>query len=281
MNTPNRQQAAPGFRHLLRHWRSVRRLSQLALATEARISARHLCFLETGRGQPSREMVRLLGHALDVPFADQNAMLMAAGYAPLYGERDLDAPELRHVRRALEFMLAQQEPFPAIVIDGHWNVRMRNAASRHIFRAFRALYELSDAHADNAMHVVCHPKGLRPFIRNWEQFTGSLLQVLHREALQGTNAAAAGLLDELLRYPDMPKDWRVPDGVSGESPLLTMQLRRGDSDLSFFTTLTTFAMPRDVTLQQLKVEFFFPADAATAEAVRQLAASRPPERNIG
>jgi transcriptional regulator with XRE-family HTH domain len=260
------------FRDLLRHWRSVRRMSQLALATEAEISARHLCFLETGRAQPSREMVQLLGSVLDIPFAEQNAMLLAAGFAPLYGRRELAAPELAYVQRALDFMLRQQEPYPAIVIDGTWNVRMRNGASRRMLQPFRERYDMPASLAENAMHVVCHPKGLRPFLVNWEAFVGPLIQTVHREAAQGANPLAAELRDALLAYPGIPRSWRMPN-ANAASPLLPMQLQLGELRLAFFTTLTTFAIPRDVTLQQLRIECFFPADDATAEAARRMAAA--------
>jgi transcriptional regulator with XRE-family HTH domain len=259
------------FGGLLRHWRLARRLSQLELAAEATVSARHLCFLETGRSQPSREMVQLLADTLHLPLNEQNTLHLAAGYAPPFGERDLGAVDLDHVRHALEFILRQQEPYPGIVIDGRWDVRMRNEASWRLLRPFRQAYEIDDALAENAMHVVFHPKALRPFIVNWQEFAGSLIQMLHREVAQGTNAAAAGLRDEVLAYPDLPSGWKVPHGEANASPVLPMRLRKGDLDLAFFTTLTTFAMPRDVALQQLKIECFYPADTRTAEVARQLA----------
>jgi transcriptional regulator with XRE-family HTH domain len=261
------------FGSLLRHWRLVRRLSQLELAAEATVSARHLCFLETGRSQPSREMVQQLGNALDLPLNEQNTLHLAAGYAPPYGERDLDALDLEHVRHALEFILRQQEPYPGIVIDGRWDIRMRNDASRRLFRPFHEAYEIGDARAENAMHVVFHPKGLRQFIVNWEEFAGSLIQILHREVAQGGNGAAAQLRDEIFTYPGLPSGWKVHHGPSHASPVHAMHLRKGGLGLAFFSTLTTFAMPRDVALQQLKIECFYPADTSTAEVARRLAAS--------
>jgi transcriptional regulator with XRE-family HTH domain len=265
------------FGSLLRHWRLIRRLSQLELAAEAAVSARHLCFLETGRSQPSREMVQLLGNTLHLPLNQQNALHLAAGYAPPYGERDLAALDLEHVRLALEFILRQQKPYPGIVIDGRWDVRMRNDASKRLFRPFREAYEIDDTRAENAMHVVFHPKGLRQFIVNWEEFAGSLIQILHREVAQGGNSAAVQLRDEIFTYPGLPSGWKVPHGESNASPVLTMHLRKGDLNLAFFSTLTTFAMPRDVALQQLKIECFYPADTKTAEVARRLAAaSQPP-----
>jgi transcriptional regulator with XRE-family HTH domain len=153
--------APAAFGALLRHWRLARRMSQLALAVEAEVSARHLCFLETGRAHPSREMVQILAGVLDVSLADRNAMLLAAGYAPAYGQRDLNAPEVEHVRRAFQFVLQRQEPYPAIVVDGAWNTVMRNAAAGRIFGFFLEGAALPREHAGNAMHMVCHPEGLR------------------------------------------------------------------------------------------------------------------------
>ena len=161
--------AAGHFSSLLKHWRNVRRLTQIELAGDANVSARHLCFLETGRAQPSREMVQLLGSALDLPLEERNALHVAAGFVPPYGDRGLAADNLQHVRQAFDFILRQQEPYPGIVIDGHWDVRIRNEASRRLFKAFHESYEMESDIADNAMHVVFHPKGLRQFIVNWNE----------------------------------------------------------------------------------------------------------------
>src|SRR5438034_7877035 len=154
--------SAPAFGRLLRHWRATRHMSQLALATEAGISTRHLSFLETGRAQPSREMVQLLTGMLDVPLGERNALLISAGYAPAYGERPLAAPELEPVRRALEYILRQQEPFPALVLDGEWNIVMSNNAAQRIFTLFK-----SAVHTPNVMRKVFDPDGIRPLIVNW------------------------------------------------------------------------------------------------------------------
>src|SRR5262245_60957887 len=181
------RQVAASFGELLKHWRVARRMSQLALAAEAEISARHLSFLETGRAQPSRDMIQLLGTALDIPFADQNNLLLAAGFAPRYAQRAIDAPELEQVRRALQFILKQQEPYPALVMDQAWNIRMRNAASERIFRLFRDLSDFPADRAKNAMHLLCHPNGVRRFMTNWEEFVGPLIQSIHREAVVSNN----------------------------------------------------------------------------------------------
>ncbi len=277
-SAPGPRAAQPAFGPLLRHWRLARRLSQLALAGEAEVSGRHLCFLETGRARPSREMVQLLASVLDVSLSDRNALLLAAGYAPAYGERKLEAPELEHVRRALEFVLRQQEPYPAIVVDGEWNTVMGNQAARRIFGLFLGRSALSPEHARNAMHMVCHPDGLRRFIVNWEEFAGPLIQTLHREAAGGANAAVARLRDELLAYPGMPRRWRIPDPHAPAPPVLTMRLRKRDLSLAFFSTLTMLATPRDVMLEHLRIECFYPADAATEETARRLASAPPSTR---
>jgi transcriptional regulator with XRE-family HTH domain len=258
------------FSSLLKHWRNIRRLTQIELAGDANVSARHLCFLETGRAQPSREMVQLLGSALDLPLEECNALHVAAGFVPPYGDRGLAAENLQPVRQALDFILRQQEPYPGIVIDGRWDVRIRNQASRRLFKAFHQSYEMEADIAENAMHVVFHPKGLRQFITNWDEFAGHMIQILHREVAQGGRVAAQ-LLDEIMVYPGLPAEWRLPRNPAGSSPVMTMQLRKGDFRLAFFSTFTTLAMPTDAALQKLKIECFYPADSATAEKARELA----------
>jgi transcriptional regulator with XRE-family HTH domain len=258
------------FSSLLKHWRNVRRLTQIELAGDANVSARHLCFLETGRAQPSREMVQLLGSALDLPLEECNALHVAAGFVPPYGDRGLAAENLQPVRQALDFILRQQEPYPGIVIDGRWDVRLRNQASRRLFKAFHQSYEMEADTAENAMHVVFHPKGLRQFITNWDEFAGQMIQILHREVAQGGRVAAQ-LLDEIMVYPGLPAEWRLPRNPAGSSPVMTMQLKKGDFRLAFFSTFTTLAMPTDAALQKLKIECFYPADSATAAQARELA----------
>jgi len=245
--------AAGHFSSLLKHWRNVRRLTQIELAGDANVSARHLCFLETGRAQPSREMVQLLGSALDLPLEERNALHVAAGFVPPYGDRGLAADNLQHVRQAFDFILRQQEPYPGIVIDGHWES-----------------YEMESDIADNAMHVVFHPKGLRQFIVNWNEFAGQMIQILHREVAQGSSVAAQ-LLDEIMTYPGLSAEWRRPRNPAASSPVMTMQLAKGGFRLAFFSTFTTLAMPADAALQKLKIECFYPADSVTAEKARELA----------
>ena len=262
--------AAGQFSSLLKHWRNVRRLTQIELAGDANISARHLCFLETGRAQPSRDMVQVLGSALDLPLEERNALHVAAGFLPPHGDRGLAADNLQHVRRALDFILRQQEPYPGIVVDGRWDVRIRNEASARLFKAFREAYDIEPGLADNAMHVVFHPGGLRQFIVNWEEFAGQMIQILHRDVAQGGRVAAE-LLGEILTYPGLPAEWRRPRNPAGSSPVMTMQLAKGSIRLAFFSTFTTLAMPTDAALQKLKIECFYPADDATVGIAREMA----------
>ena len=264
---------ATAFGTVLRRWRNARGMSQLTLATEAGISTRHLSFLETGRAQPSREMVQLLAGMLDVPLGDRNTLLVSAGYAPAYGERPLSAPELEPVRRALMFTLRQQEPFPALVVDGEWNVVMRNQASHRIFGLF------DDPGADltrvNVLRTVFDPRRLRRFIVNWEELAQCLVNSVHRHVAATGSETMTQLRDELLAYPGVPSRWSVPDPCVEMQPLVSMQLRKGDLAMTFFSMVTTLGTPRDVTLQQLKIECFFPADATTEQTARRLASAAP------
>ena len=249
-------------------------MSQLTLATEAGISTRHLSFLEAGRAQPSREMVQLLAGMLDVPLGDRTALLVSAGYAPAYGERPLSAPELEPVRRALQFTLRQQEPFPALVVDGEWNIVMRNEGAARVFDLFLDP-DCDPDTAPNVMRTVFCPDGLRRFIVNWEELAECLVNSLHRQVAATGSDAMARLRDELLAYPGVPTRWSVPNPTVTMPPLVSMHLRKGDLSLTFFSMITTLGTPRDVTLQQLKIECFFPADAATEQLARSLATASP------
>ncbi len=267
---PPRPDCTPAFGLLLRHWRAARSLSQLDLSVEAGISARHLSFLETGRAKPSREMAALLGSVLDMPLSERNAMLLAAGYAPAYAERALDSSDLEPARRALTFILQRQEPYPAYVVDSGWNVRMANAAANRVFAPFLEGAAMSQAHAGNLLHSVCHPGGVRRYIVNWDEFVSPLVAALHRQAADGTDTAAVRLRDEILAYPGIPADWRKPRPAAG--PLIAMRLCKDELRLAFFSTITSFAVPHDVTLQKLHIESLYPADTMTEKAARRLAA---------
>ena len=277
MVTTSADPANRRFADVIRYWRVARRMSQLALATEAEISSRHLSFLETGRAQPSREMVLRLAAVLDVPLRDQNALLTAAGYAPIYRESPLGAPELSQVRRALGFMLAQQEPYPALVVDHHWNLLVQNEGARRVFGLFLDPDALAEVPGPpNVVRMTFHPRGLRRYIANWEALAGPMIQQIHREAVGGIpDEAIRQLLEEVLSYPGVPARWRTPDAQAQSAPFLPIALRKGDLALRFFTTIATLGTPQDITLQELRVECFYPADDATEEFAHRLAEERP------
>jgi transcriptional regulator with XRE-family HTH domain len=257
------------FGTLLRHWRGARRLSQLRLACEAGISARHLSFLETGRARPSREMVQLLAEMLDVPLSERNALLVGAGYAPVFGERPLSAPELTPVRRALEYTLRQQEPYPALVMNAYHDIVMRNEASRRIFEVFRG--PLPDGITINGIRTIFDPRGIRPFIVNWDEMAECAMRGLQREIAETGNDALVRLRDQVLAYPGVPTYFAALNALDADTPLVNMHLRKGDLSLKFFSAMTFIGRARDITLQNLKIECFFPADEATEQFSRRLA----------
>jgi len=259
------------FGQLLRQWRRRRRLSQLDLAVEAEISARHLSFVETGRAQPSREMVVLLAEVLNVPLRDRNELLITAGYAPLYHETSLDAPAMAQLHRAFDFILRQQEPYPTLLLDRHWNVLKVNDGSGRLQHYFLDPTAVAELDPPNAMRLMFHPQAFRPYIVNWEATAASLIQWLHRDAINGfSDTETRGLLEELLSYPDVPHHWRTRDLNAPLVPFLAIHFRKHELDLQFFTTLTSLGTPYDITLQELRIESFFPADEATEVALRRL-----------
>lgn len=249
---------------LLREWRAARRLSQLGLALEAGVSARHLSYVETGKAQPSREMVTRLADTLAMPLRERNALFVAAGYAPRYSETALGTPELGQVRRAIELILEQQEPYPAFVINRYWDLLLTNRAAARFIGALR----VGGAHG-NVVRQVFDPNDIRAVIVNWEEVAGDLIRHLHDQvAATPSDAKARALLDEALRYPGVPTRWRTRELGGAPPPLLTLVFRKDDDEFRFFSTITTFGTPRDVTLDELHIECWFPADDATAEFCR-------------
>jgi transcriptional regulator with XRE-family HTH domain len=250
---------------LLREWRERRRLSQLELALETDISARHLSFVETGRSQPSRDMILRLAEQLDLPFRERNHLLLAAGYAPVYPENRLDAPQMVAVRAALRQVLSGREPYPAIIVDRDWNIVDANA-SAGLFTCDVAPSLLTPP--ANALRLSLHPEGLAPRIVNLGEWRGHVLGRLRRQAALSAHSRLAALYDELCAYPcDQP----VPEiEIPGSGEVVTrLRLRDGEEELSFFTTIATFGTPLDVTVAELAIESFFPTDGATADALRR------------
>jgi transcriptional regulator with XRE-family HTH domain len=260
------------FTSALRHWRGRRGYSQLRLALDSGISQRHLSFLETGRAQPGREMVLKLGIVLDIPLRQRNAMLLAAGFAPAYRERSLGDPELAAVTRALDFMLVQQAPYPALVVDRLWQLAMANEPAARMMRFFLDMPAHAPIPRDGSLNVLAlmlDPNGLRPCLANWEAVGADLLQWVQREAMgDGPASAARRLLDTLLALPGVADAAarQAAAELHGERTALAflpVTLRKDDLELNLFTTITTLGTPHDVTLHELRLESFFPADEAS------------------
>ena len=244
---------------LLRRWRAVRHLTQLSLALDADISTRHLSCIETGRAQPSREMILRLAETLQVPLRERNALLLAAGYAPLYPHTGLDRQEANAALHAVELLMAQLEPYPVVVVDRYWNTLKMNSGEKR----FLALFPGCDSVTPhNGVRLVFHPNGLRPFIENWESVAARVIRRVHREVIANpSDAAMKCFLEELLSYPNVPSRWLDLDGAS--PPFLTINYKWKDSTLRLFSALTTFGTAQDVALQELRIETFFPADETT------------------
>jgi transcriptional regulator with XRE-family HTH domain len=243
--------------HLLRDWRQRRRLSQLDLALRADVSARHLSFVETGRSQPTSDMILRLASQLDVPLRDRNLLLLAGGYAPAYPASSLTDPPMSAISDAIERILRAHEPFPAAVIDGHWELIAANDAVGLLTRgAAAALLEPPV----NVLRLSLHPDGIAPRIVNLAEWRAHLLDRLDRDISSTADHALIELRGELLGYPSPPAGPR-PDT---RAILVPMKLRVEDLTLSLFSTTTVFGTPRDITLAELAIESFYPADQASA-----------------
>ena len=249
---------------LLRQWRERRRLSQLDLSIQADISTRHLSFLETGRSNPSREMVLHLAHQLDLSLRERNRMLLAAGFAPVFSESTLDAPQMAAVRTALGQILAGHDPYPAVVVDGRWNLVQGNAGLSLLTSLVAP--HLLQAPA-NILRASLHPEGLAPHIVNLGEWRGHLLGRLRQQITVSADPELASLHEELRSYPcDQPEpEVEIPGPGDIVVPL---RLRHEGRELAFFGTIATFGTPLDITVAELAIESFFPADEATAEILR-------------
>ena len=251
----------------LREWRSKRHMSQLDLASEAEISTRHLSFLETGRAQASREMLLRLSEQLDIPLRERNVILIAAGYAPVFEERPLAAPEMVAARSAVERVLKGHEPFPALAIDRHWQLVSANAAVAPLLEGVDA--ELLKPPV-NVLRLSLHPSGLAPRVANLTEWRGHLLMRLRAQIDRTADAALIDLLAELTKFPATNLLPRMPpprDETAGV--FVPFQIVTDAGKFSFISTTTIFGTPIDVTLSELALECFFPADEATAQALQR------------
>jgi transcriptional regulator with XRE-family HTH domain len=249
---------------LLRKWRQHRRLSQLDLAIQADISTRHLSFVETGRSVPSREMVLHLAEQLDLPLRERNQLLIAAGYAPVYPERSLDAGALASVREAVQLVLTGHEPYPAVAVDRYWNLVDGNAATALLLEGVAG--ELLEP-PPNVLRIALHPDGMAPRIANLGEWRAHLLSRLRREAEHTADPALVALHDELVELPCA--DPEPPEGPPPAGAVVVpLRFRHPAGELSFLSTVTTFGTPLDVTVSELAIEAFFPADSATGKVLR-------------
>jgi transcriptional regulator with XRE-family HTH domain len=256
----------------LRAWRTARRVSQEQLAARAGVSARHLSFVENGRSRPSREVVLALAGALDVPLRERNTLLAAAGFAAAYRASPLEDDELLFLRRAIDHVLAQQEPYGALVIDGLGNVLRTNVGAQRIFAWFPPASAAGVEASRNLFLGIVHPEALRPYLVNWLEVAGLLVARLHREqAARPADDDLRRLLAAVLAQPGVPTEWRVPVPGRGAAPFALVHLRGPAAELRLFTMITSIGTPLDVTADELHLETYFPADDSTAEILRRAA----------
>lgn len=256
---------APTVGMQLRHWRQRRQLSQLKLSVEADVSTRHLSYVETGRSLPSREMILRLAHRLDVPLRERNQLLTSAGFAPMYAARPLSDPAMAAARQVIELVLRGHEPYPALAVDRHWNVAMQNRAVALLLEGVApALLEPPV----NALRLSLHPEGLAPRIVNLAAWRAHVLARLHQQIAASGESALGALEAELTAYAAPPEEAAALPPPGDAAIVVPLLLDTSLGRLSFISTTTVFGTPVDITLAELALETFFPADAATAAALR-------------
>jgi transcriptional regulator with XRE-family HTH domain len=259
--------SSPPVGVLLREWRERRRLTQLDLALEAEVSTRHVSFLETGRSRPSREMIERLAKQLEIPLRERNALLLSAGFAPAFPERDLNGTELREARAAIDLVLTGHEPYPALAVDRHWTLIAANRATAPFFEGVAPHLRLPPV---NVLRATLHPEGLAPRIANLPEWGAHMLRRLRRQIDITADTTLIALLEELSGYLEGTDVSYA--GSDRPGFVVPLRLRAGQGILSFLYTTTLFGTPLDVTLDELAIESFFPADRATADALRGMTA---------
>ncbi|KVH39980.1 helix-turn-helix domain-containing protein [Burkholderia cepacia] len=284
MNASRRDRHAPPHElgRLLRYWRDVRGVSQLDLSLDAGISQRQISFIESGRSVPGRDTLLTLAQTLDVPLRERNALLLAAGYAPVYSEAPWDAQQMHGVIRALERVVRQHEPFPAFVMDRHWNVLMTNDAAPRFFGCFIDM--AARERPRNLLRLMFDPHGMRPFVADWDTVSRSLLQRVHRESVgRVIDDGTRQLLDDLLATPDAPRDWKSPPlpSAAPSLPVIPIGFVHEGVVLRYFSLVTTVGTPQSAAAQELRMECMFPADDATEARHRQLLDAHAPMRRAG
>ena len=257
------------FANKLRGWRQRRGFSQLDLAIHADISQRHLSFLELGRAAPSRDMVLRLATALDVPLRQQNALLLAAGFAPVWRESTLAEAQLSGVNEALDYMLTQQEPYPAVAVDRHWNLLKANGGAVRLVEFL--VGPLAPDAKVNLADALVGPDVLRPFLLNWKEVVRHFIRSVQADAAADGQPETAALLERLLAYDGVRALLKPGPVDTVAAPVLPLHFRKGDVSLKLFTTIATLGTPQDIALQELRIESFFPMDRETAATLRSWA----------
>jgi transcriptional regulator with XRE-family HTH domain len=258
---------------LLRHWRDIRGKSQLDLSLDTGVSQRQISFIESGRSVPGRQTLLEIAQALDIPLRDRNPLLLAAGYAPIYSEGPWNAPEMQGVTRALERILRQHEPFPAVVMDRYWNVLMTNEAAPRFFNCFTDMAARKGPR--NLLHLVFDPSGMRPFVANWEDVAKSLFQRVYRESVgRVIDERTKELMAALLAYPDVKTEWKNPIALSA-MPVIPIGFVKDGKVLNYFSMVTTVGTPQTIAAQELRIECMFPVDEATEANHLQMIGSVP------
>jgi transcriptional regulator with XRE-family HTH domain len=253
---------------ILTEWRARRRLSQLDLALATKVSQKHLSFVELGRARPSRDMILRLAVGLDLPLRARNDLLLSAGYAPIYPERPLDLTEMQGVRAALEMMLAHHEPYPAFVMDASWNIIMINQAGSRLIASCgvdQVALRTTSASVVNFMQLMFSKKGLRPCILNWHETCAALLGRLRKEATANPGSPSSKLLTEFEKAFVRQSRRELSDKERPPEPVVALQLLVSGARLKLFSTFTTFGLPQDITLQELRIDMAFPADQSTRQ----------------
>jgi len=275
MSSPQSEAGSPaGLGDLLRYWRGLRRMSQLDLASEAGTTPRYVSFVETGRSQPSRQMVVRLARALDVPLRERNGLLVAAGYAPMYALEPLGSPQVGRVDAALTMMLDQHEPFPAVVMDRRWDLLRANRGAQLLFGGLLGDEPMPEP--ANVLRLMVEPGPVRRGVRNWSSVVPALLDRARREAVGGVlDPATADLVARLGERPDVAALLAVTDASPPTVPVVDVSFGLNGETLDFFSVVSTIGTPVDVTAQELRVEAFFPSDEATRDTWRRLASGTP------
>ena len=268
--------ARPPIAHLLKGWRTTRKISQLELSLTAGISQRQLSFIESGRARPSRDTVLSLAEALEVPLRERNTLLQAAGFSAVYPMRNLDDPLLTAVRDALNLLLERHEPNPALLVDRQTNFLSANRAARLVFGRYGDLEEIlrrcCGNGSPNLLRLSFHPDGLRPHILNWTEVAPVMLMRARQEGVASGNEALLKLLDEVMGYPGVADACHKTQRGAKAQPTLTLDLEWGERRLRLFSMFSSFGWPQDLLTDELRIESFFPADAESAKLLNDLAA---------